>query len=208
MKVKICGIMNEESAQCAVRYGATALGFVFAKSKRQITIAAAKEIIRKLPQEVMKVGVFVNPSREWIDEVVAGAGINVIQLHGEETPQFCESLPYPVIKAFSIETASDLEKIHDYPCEYVLLDGPKGKKYHGGNGISFDWTILTDFERKNKKIILAGGLTMENVAQAIHTAQPDMVDVSSGVETDGKKDLGKIKKFLTHVKDKETAGKK
>ncbi|MBB6446357.1 phosphoribosylanthranilate isomerase [Bacillus benzoevorans] len=200
MRVKICGIMSDAAAQTAVQHGADALGFVFAKSKREISIESAKQIIEKLPKDLLKAGVFVNPSKEWIEEVVSTAGINIVQLHGEETPEFCASISYPVIKAFSIESASDLEKIHEYPCEYVLLDGPKGKKYHGGNGISFDWNLLSDFDFKDKKVILAGGLTEANVSEAITEAAPFMVDVSSGVETEGQKDLAKIKAFLSCVK--------
>ena len=113
-----------------------------------------------------KVGVFVNPSKEMIDEIVETTGIDIVQLHGNETPEFCRSVPYPVIKAFSIESEEDLEKLHDYSCEYVLLDGPKGK-YYGGNGISFDWSMLSAFDFKDKKVILAGGLNPENVKAAI-----------------------------------------
>ncbi|WP_428908554.1 phosphoribosylanthranilate isomerase [Niallia sp. Krafla_26] len=202
MKVKICGLQNMESAQYAVKQGVDAIGFVFAKSKREISLNSAKSIISQLPKGINKVGVFVNPSREMIDEVVSKTGINVIQLHGDETPEFCATLPYPVIKAFSIESVKDLERIHHYSCEYVLLDGPKGK-YHGGNGISFDWGLLTSFDFKNKKVILAGGLNSENVRSAIHLKNIDMVDVSSGVETNGEKDLGKIKKFIATVKSTE-----
>jgi phosphoribosylanthranilate isomerase len=201
MRVKICGLMSEEAAQFAVMHGADAIGFVFAKSKREISTETAFHIISKLPKDVKKVGVFVNPSKERIDEVVSAAGINMVQLHGEETPEFCRMIPYPVIKALSIESVSDLEKIHEYPCEYVLLDGPKGKKYHGGNGISFDWNILSNFDFKDKKVILAGGLTPQNVTEAIKEANPYMVDVSSGVETEGQKDLVKIKAFLSSVKN-------
>lgn len=200
MKVKICGLLSEEAALCAAREGADALGFVFAESKREISLKAAKSIISKLPKNIKKVGVFVNPSRERIEEVVSETGIDYVQLHGNETPEFCRSLPYPIIKAFSIESAADLKKIHDYPCEYVLLDGPKGK-YHGGNGIAFDWGILSNFDCKDKKVILAGGLNPQNVRAAVVETNAFMVDVSSGVETNGHKDLEKIKVFLAHVKN-------
>ena len=124
----------------------------------------------------------------------------MVQLHGNETPEFCRAIPYPMIKAFSIERIEDLKNIHEYPCEYILLDGPKGK-YHGGNGIAFDWEVLSDFDFKDKKIILAGGLNPENVTAAILETKAYMVDVSSGVETNGEKDLEKIKTFLTNVKN-------
>jgi phosphoribosylanthranilate isomerase len=199
MKVKICGILTEEAACCAVENGADALGFVFADSKRKISLEDASSIISKVPKEIKKVGVFVNPSKERVEEVVLKTGIDLVQLHGDETPEFCKTIPYPMIKAFSIESAADLANIHEFPCEYVLLDGPKGK-YRGGNGISFDWGILSEFDFKEKKVILAGGLNPQNVTAAIMETKADMVDVSSGVETNGQKDLGKIKTFLTRVK--------
>ena len=203
MKVKICGLQNEEAALFAVNHGADAIGFVFAESKRKISPLEASKIISTLPQETKKVGVFVNPNREMIDEVVETTGIDYVQLHGNETAEFSNSIPYPVIKAFSIQSKEDLEKIHEYLCEYVLLDGPKGK-YYGGNGISFDWSMLSTFDFKNKKVILAGGLHPENVKAAIADKSVSMVDVSSGVETNGVKDLTKIKNFLTAVKGVRT----
>jgi phosphoribosylanthranilate isomerase len=203
MKVKICGILSEEAAFCAVEHGADAIGFVFADSKRKISTEEATRIISKLPKEIKKVGVFVNPNKGMIEEVVSKTGIDVVQLHGNETPEFCRTIPYPIIKAFSIETAADLKNIDEFPCEYVLLDGPKGK-YQGGNGIAFDWGILSGFNFKDKKVILAGGLNLQNVKAAIIETKADMVDVSSGVETDGHKDLEKIKTFLTHVKNVQT----
>lgn len=203
MKVKICGLRNEQDALFAANNGADAIGFVFAESKREISPLAARKIISKLPEETKKVGVFVNPSKELIREIVETAGIDYVQLHGNETPEFCNSIPYPVIKAFSIQSEEDLQKIHEYSCEYVLLDGPKGK-YHGGNGISFDWSMLSTFDFKNKKVILAGGLNPENVKAAKANKSVTMVDVSSGVETDGEKDLTKIKNFLIAVKGVRT----
>jgi phosphoribosylanthranilate isomerase len=203
MKTKICGIMTEEAGLFAAQHGADAVGFVFAESKRKISLEKAKQIISKLPKEIKKVGVFVNPSKEFVEEVVSTTGIDIVQLHGGETPDFCHSIPYPTIKAFSIESPSDLMQIHEYPCEYILLDGPKGK-YYGGNGISFDWDLLSEFDFKDKKVILAGGLNTQNIAEAIEQTSPFMVDVSSGVETDGEKDLSKIKLFLNIVKNKQS----
>jgi len=200
MKVKICGILSEAAALCATEHGADVLGFVFAESKREISLEHASSIISKVPKEIKKVGVFVNPSMERIVEVVSKTGIDIVQLHGNETPEFCREIPYPMIKAFSVERMDDLKNIHKYPCEYILLDGPKGK-YHGGNGIAFDWGILSGFDFRDKKVILAGGLNPENVTAAILETKANMVDVSSGVETNGQKDLEKIKTFLTRVKN-------
>lgn len=203
MKVKICGMTSEEPALCAAQHGADAIGFIFAESKRKIAPETTKNIISKLPREIIKVGVFVNEDLEIVKEIVSITGINLVQLHGDESPEYCRSIPFPTIKAFSIASVADLMKVHDYPCEYILLDGPKGK-YHGGNGIAFDWDIIKHFDFKGKKVILAGGLNPQNVAAAIKEANPFMVDVSSGVETNGVKDLEKIKIFLNRVKGVHT----
>ncbi|MBN8202830.1 phosphoribosylanthranilate isomerase [Bacillus sp. NTK034] len=199
MKVKICGIRDISTALSAIESGADALGFVFAESKRKINPESAGEIIRELPREVLKVGVFVNETKEIIEEIVSVSGINVIQLHGDETPEFCSSFSLPVIKALSIGSPEDLYQLDEYSCEYVLLDSPKGK-YRGGNGVSFDWSILNNKPKQNKKMILAGGLNPENVGDGIKAANPYMVDVSSGVETEGKKDPEKIKRFIDNAK--------
>lgn len=202
MKVKICGIMDVEAGLYAVENGADALGFVFAESKRKITPELAKEIIKQLPEHVLKVGIFVNEKPEVIMEIANQTGLTHVQLHGDESPEDCEAFSIPVIKALSIGTIADLGKIDRYGCDYVLLDSPKGK-YRGGNGVKFDWSLLTGIESNGKKIILAGGLNPENIAQAIGIANLYMVDVSSGVETNGKKDLGKIQTFLARAKRRE-----
>ncbi|MDR6998251.1 phosphoribosylanthranilate isomerase [Neobacillus niacini] len=199
MKVKICGITDADTALAAVNYGADAIGFVFAESKRKVELEKAKEIIAKLPSEVLKVGVFVNETVEEIEKIANYTGLTHIQLHGDEAASISEKLTLPVIKAASIESNDTLEEIKNYPCEYLLLDGPKGK-YRGGNGTAFNWKNINLDRLKEKKIILAGGLNPDNVEEAIQTIQPEMVDVSSGVETDGKKDLQKIKKFIEKAK--------
>lgn len=207
MKVKICGITDEKTALFAAEQEADALGFVFAESKRKISLPSAKAIIARLPDHVEKVGVFVNEKQENIEYIAEEAGLTAIQLHGDETPAFCRLFSLPVIKAFNIRDARDLEKLHLYDCEYVLLDSPAGK-YRGGNGISFDWELLRDARPAGKKMILAGGLTAENVGEAIRKAEPYMVDVSSGVESGGKKDLQKIRNFIKAAKSAGTAAAK
>lgn len=200
MKVKICGITDTETAAFAAEQGADAIGFVFAESKRKVRPETAAAIIQQLPQSLLKVGVFVNESKAVIEEIITATGINIVQLHGEESPEFCEGFSVPVIKAFSISTAADFEKLQAYEsCDYYLLDSPKGK-YHGGNGIAFDWSVLKHTDLNKSKVILAGGLTTENVADGIDQAVPFMVDVSSGVETEGKKDKQKIKQFIQNAK--------
>ncbi|WP_108668878.1 phosphoribosylanthranilate isomerase [Peribacillus acanthi] len=198
MKVKICGITDVDSAHVAVQAGADALGFVFAKSKRQIRPEQAKQIIEVLPKEIEKVGVFVNEDPQVIESIVHSCGLTMIQLHGEESPDQCQGYSLPIIKAFGMSEKQDLVNTQLYLNDYLLLDSPKGA-YQGGNGVRFDWSLLTKWN-SNKKLILAGGLTPENVREAIEVTQPYMVDVSSGVETDGKKDHEKIKAFIQNAK--------
>jgi phosphoribosylanthranilate isomerase len=205
MKVKICGITDLLTALASVDYGADAIGFVFAESKRQISVSKAKEIVSHLPKDVLKVGVFVNESIEKIEEIASIVGLTHVQLHGDETPAFIESLTVPVVKAVSIQDDQSLKTIENYSCEYVLIDGPKGK-YRGGNGLSFDWSSISVNDLKGKRVILAGGLHEENVQKAIKLIKPYMVDVSSGVETEGKKDLNKIQSFIIKAKGSHTGG--
>jgi phosphoribosylanthranilate isomerase len=200
MKVKICGITDLATGVAAVKYGADAIGFVFAESKRQVALAEAKEIVENLPTEVLKVGVFVNETKEEIERVAALVGLTHIQLHGDETALFCESISLPVIKALSIKDEESFEEMKQFSSEYILLDGPKGK-YRGGNGISFDWKTIDPSNFAGRKVILAGGLNEGNVESAIKTMKPYMIDVSSGVETNGKKDLKKIKSFIEKAKE-------
>ena len=207
MKVKICGITDLTTALAAIDYGADAIGFVFAESKRKITVTKAKEIITHLPKEVLKVGVFVNETKQKIEEIASSVGLTHVQLHGDETPAFSQSLSLPVIKAISIHDDQSLNAIENHSCEYVLIDGPKGK-YRGGNGLAFDWNCISANQIKNKKVILAGGLHEENVEEAIRLIKPYMVDVSSGVETEGKKDLDKIQSFINKAKGSQTGGTK
>jgi phosphoribosylanthranilate isomerase len=199
MKVKICGITDLDSALFAVEQGADALGFVFAESKRKVSPEKAQDIVEKLPKHVMKIGVFVNESGEVIERMKEQVGLTAIQLHGDESPEFCRAFAFPVIKALRIGSKHDLGRIKEYECDYVLLDSPKGK-YYGGNGVKFDWGLLSDFSADGKKIILAGGLNEGNIREAVQTANPFMVDVSSGVETDEKKDFEKIEKFIRIAK--------
>ncbi|MFJ5715230.1 N-(5'-phosphoribosyl)anthranilate isomerase [Neobacillus sp. NPDC093127] len=199
MKVKICGVMNVETAAAAVEYGADAIGFVFAESKRRVSPEKAKEIISYVPDDVIKVGVFVNETKDEIERIAAIAGLTHIQLHGDETAVFSSSLSLPVIKAISFHSNEALAGYYQFPCEFLLLDGPKGK-YRGGNGTAFAWSEVNPTIINEKKVILAGGLHVDNVEAAIKTIRPCMVDVSSGVETEGVKDFRKIKEFIKKAK--------
>lgn len=205
MIVKVCGITSVEAALTACDAGVDILGFVFAKSKRKVTAEQAATIIERLPKDVKTAGVFVNESIETITHIAETAKLDYIQLHGDESPEFCSGITYPVIKAFSIKEKEDLQQLDQYDCEYFLLDSP-GIKYRGGSGVPFDWGLLEHMNILGDKVILAGGLNATNVQEAIQKVQPAGVDVSSGVETNGIKDLDKIAAFINEAK-KEERGK-
>jgi phosphoribosylanthranilate isomerase len=198
MKVKICGLTTVEAAVHAASAGADALGFVFAPSKRQVTPQQARAIIKELPECVWKVGVFVNETPEKVAAIAELAGLTHIQLHGEETPYDFAEIGRPLIRAYSIRGKDDMSKIEHKETDYVLLDSPPAM-YRGGNGISFDWE-LANGEASSQNVILAGGLNPDNVQLAIKKVRPSMVDVSSGVETEGEKDLKKISSFIEKAK--------
>ncbi|WP_439742673.1 phosphoribosylanthranilate isomerase [Bacillus pseudomycoides] len=201
MKVKICGITDVETAKKACEYGADAIGFVFTKSKREIAPEKARQIIGELPADVMKVGVFVNESVEVIQKIVNDCGLTHVQLHGDEGNHHIRRLNIPSIKAIGVHLSEDIKQATNYKADFLLFDSPK-EKFHGGNGKIFSWKLLDDMPNEiRKKCILAGGLHLGNITEAIETVKPYMVDVSSGVETDGKKDSEKIKQFIIKAKE-------
>jgi phosphoribosylanthranilate isomerase len=200
VKVKICGIRDRLTADYAIVSGADAIGFVFAESKRKISLEEARQITASLPEKVLKIGVFVNETKEVMERTFEEVGLTHLQLHGDETPEFCRSIRYPVIKAIRVMSDADLRIIPQFDCEYILLDSPNGK-YRGGNGTTFDWNLMKEIKSQRDKLILAGGLTIDNVLEAIELGKPVMVDVSSGVETNGMKDHSKIADFIKKVKD-------
>ena len=201
-QVKICGITNKADAVNAAGLGVEMLGFVFYdKSKRYVTPAAAEDIINELPPFMGRVGVFVNEKREEVIRIAEDAGLDILQFHGDETPEYCGYFKpnYKVIKAFRLKTRADLKEVNGYDTDYYLFDSYKSN-YAGGTGESFDWTILKDFEIL-KPMILSGGLRYDNVERAIREVAPFAVDVSSGVESaPGKKDIGLLKKFVENVR--------
>ncbi len=197
VRVKICGICDLESALVAVEAGADALGFVFAPGRRRISPGRAGEITSRLPPFVSRVGVFVNPTLEEVADAVDRARIDTVQLHGDETPEFCRALGLKVIKSFAVSREADLAPAGSYRVDAYLLDARvPGRR--GGTGRTFDWRLAANF--RAGPLILAGGLTPENVREAINIAGPYAVDVSSGVETDGQKDPVKIREFVRRVK--------
>jgi phosphoribosylanthranilate isomerase len=200
-RIKICGITSREDALAAVAAGADALGFVFyGASPRAISPVQAAEIIGGLPPFVTTVGLFVNADRATIEATVANCGLDVIQLHGDESPQDCLYAACRVVKALRIRDAASLERAADYAVSGLLLDAWSEKVY-GGSGEAFDWTLLKDFAGQHP-VILAGGLTPDNVAEAIRLVRPYAVDVSTGVElSPGKKDLQKMAEFIRQVRN-------
>lgn len=194
--VKICGIKTLEHAETAVQAGVDFIGFVFAPSKREVTPQEALRIAQTIPTSVKKVGVFVNEHIDRISEIVDQVGLDYIQLHGDETPEMVQALPYKTIKAFPIDQVEDIQL---YPCDYFLIDSP-AEKYRGGSGKTFDWRLIDKLSIDPAKLILAGGLTAENVQEAIQSVNPAAVDTSSGVETNGQKDHEKIRAFIAQAK--------
>jgi phosphoribosylanthranilate isomerase len=198
IKIKICGITNLEDAILAAELGADALGFIFyAKSPRCVAPDAAREIIAQLPPFVATVGVFVDEDAAVIRDLKDRVGLDWVQLHGQESPEYCRNLGRRVIKGFRIRDAESLRPLADYrgAVQAFLLDTYK-KGHVGGTGEVFDWHLARE-AKPYGRIILAGGLTAENVAQAIEVARPDAVDAASGTEAEpGRKDPAKLKAFF------------
>ncbi|MFH1860455.1 MAG: phosphoribosylanthranilate isomerase [bacterium] len=198
--VKICGITNIEDALFAVEAGADALGFIFAKkSPRLVDRKIVKTIIKQIPPFVTTVGVFVNEPIDVVQDIVGYCGIDIVQLHGNESPQYCSQFNKRVIKAFRIQDAASLLELPKYHvCGYLLDTFVEGAD--GGTGKQFDWNLATE-AKKYGRIILAGGLNPENVAEAIVQVKPYWVDFSSGVECLlGKKNRAKMVEFVRRVK--------
>lgn len=203
MFVKICGITSEEDALLAVAMDADAVGFVFAPSPRQIATVKASDIAKRLPPEILTVGVFRDAAPERVVDVVHSAGLRAAQLHGSETAAQTrwvrERVPF-VIRAFPAGHPS-LERADEYGADAILIDSPTP-----GSGDVFDWS-LAEGAPSNRRVILAGGLTPENVAEAIARVRPWGVDVSTGVESEpGRKDARKVRSFVANARAAEPEG--
>lgn len=202
-RVKICGLREAAHAIAAAEAGADYLGFVFAPTRRYITPEAVAEIRRSLPADVQAVGLFVNAEATAIRSIAQFCRLDFVQLCGDESPEFCRALGVPVIKSLRVrgpEIAHDVARYAEVAA-WCVLDGYQPNAY-GGTGTGFDWTLaakLTDRYR----IMLAGGLDPANVGIAVATARPWGVDVSSGVETDGRKDIAKISAFVWAAREQD-----
>jgi phosphoribosylanthranilate isomerase len=200
-RVKICGITNLADAQAAVAAGADALGFNFYDgSPRHITLKTAADISKQLPPFVMRAGVFVNADEDLVTRAIAECNLSLLQFHGEEPPEFCTQFGLMSMKAFRIRDAESLKELPKYSTDAYLLDA-YSPEARGGTGEKFNWDLAAEAQRFGKPVFLAGGLTPENVADAVRRVRPFGVDVASGVEiSPGKKDHAKIRAFIAAVR--------
>ena len=197
VKVKICGITNVADGLAATEAGADMIGLMFyEKSPRYISVETAAGISRALPPYVMKVGVFVNPPEEIVQRAIAECGVTLLQFHGDELPEFCAQFGVMSMKAFRVRDAESLEELRRFPTAAFLLDA-YSQNGLGGTGEKFNWDLAIEAKKFGRPIFLAGGLTPENVGEAVRKVQPFAVDVSSGVESaPGKKDANKVRAFI------------
>lgn len=203
-RVKICGITRTQDALAAISYGADAIGFVFwQQSSRNILPQQARTITKNIPAFVTTVGVYVDPTIDWVNETSTTANLGLLQFHGDETPEFCDQFALPYIKALRIKEGVDLlEYANRYQSAKALLLDTYSANMPGGTGEVFDWKLIPS--NLPLPIILSGGLTPDNVVHAITKVRPWAVDVSSGVEASkGIKDINKISAFMQKVKNCE-----
>ena len=190
-KVKICGLSTKEAVETAVSAGADYIGFVFAPSKRQVTVEQATELAKFIPSHIQKVGVFVSPSREELLEAIEKVGLDLVQIHGQVADDLFENLPCASIQAVQVDGDGH---VPNSLADYLLFDAPVA-----GSGQTFDWGQL-DTTELSQPFFIAGGLNEDNVEEAIQHFTPYAVDVSSGVESNGQKDHEKIRRFIERVK--------
>lgn len=199
-QVKICGIREEKEALAALNYGAWAIGEVFAPSRRRIEVEKAASINYNLQGRIVKIGVFANEDIKDMHYIARSCFLDMLQLHGDESPEYVAEVRYPVIKALRVEKKMTLEDVKRFKAYAYLFDTP-ALNMRGGSGQVFNWDLIADF-RGRRDIILAGGLSADNVKEAIFRIRPLAVDVSSGVEfQNGGKDPEKIKAFIEKVKE-------
>ena len=201
VKVKICGITSAADAEAAVQAGADALGLMFFPgSPRYISLGTAQDIARRLPAHILRTGVFANPDPSEVFAAIQVCQLNLLQFHGAETPEFCLQFGLMTMKAFPMKNADSLLALSAYQTDAFLLDSHVAGK-PGGTGETFNWDLALEAKKLGKPIFLAGGLTPQNVAEAVRRTQPFGVDVSSGVEqSPGKKDAGKMRDFIAAVR--------
>lgn len=203
--IKICGISRIDDIEAVNRHLPDYIGFVFAKSKRMVSLEEAAVLKKLLNPSIKTVGVFVNEDTDKIIRLCNLKIIDAIQLHGDEDKAYIlglkEKVGIPVIKAVRVRTKQDIKDAENLPCDYLLLDTYKENAY-GGTGNVFDWSLIPKKTDRKKPIFLAGGINRDNLSDAIKTAEPYCVDISSGVETAGKKDPEKIKEVISLLRAK------
>ena len=208
MRIKICGLCRRQDIVYVNEALPDFAGFVFAGSKRRITPEQAAEMKKELLPEIRSVGVFVNEDPERIAGLAESGVLDYIQLHGDEDGEeirwIKDTTGKPVIKAVRVRSREDILQAEKLPCEYLLLDAYKAGEY-GGSGECFCWEMIPELE---KPFFLAGGLNAENIAEALKTCRPWAVDVSSSVETDGRKDEEKVRRFMRAVRLEKYAGER
>jgi len=198
--IKVCGITRLTDALHAVEQGATAIGFVlWPRSPRAVTVERAAEIIAELPSSVMTVGVFVNEPIDGIRQVAERTRLTAVQLHGDEPPAYADALDWPVIRAVSVDDIGEVAEA--WSADTALLIDNIDPVRRGGTGAAIDWSQAADIAQR-RRVVLAGGLTPDNVASAIRAVRPYGVDVSSGVESaPGVKDFQKVAQFIANARE-------
>ncbi len=201
VNVKICGITSETDGLVAAEAGANAIGLMFwEQSPRYVTLEQAARISRALPPFVLRTGVFVDPPEDLVVHAIAACGLNLLQFHGNETPEFCLQFGLMTMKAFRVRDAASLEALPQYATDAWLLDAYSAR-LPGGTGEQFNWDLAIQAKALGRPIFLAGGLNPENVGEAVRRVQPFGVDVSSGVETSpGRKDPARVRAFIQAAK--------
>lgn len=198
MWVKICGITRLEDAVSAARFGADAVGFIFADSPRRVPEDVARDISMRMPAGPAKVGVFADAPFDEVKRVAGRLGLDMVQLHGDEGPEYCDALGDAAIKAVKVSGGLDVLEVNRYRCGLVLVEARNGRR--GGHGGGFDWRVLR-MPHLRKSLVVAGGLSPENVAGVVKAARPYGVDVASGVESaPGVKDPVLMYRFIENAR--------
>ncbi len=196
--VKICGLKREEDILYVNELKPDYVGFVFAKSSRQIDMHKGKKLTDILDKDIKRVGVFLNHSADEVNEIAAYCQLDILQFHGQESPLYCKSFNYQIWKAFRIKDEKSVQELEAYNVDGFLLD-TFVKGHYGGTGKVFNWSMVSNVN-KSKFTILAGGLQSENIKKAIERVKPQVVDLSSGVEVNGVKNFEKIRKIIEIVR--------
>ncbi|WP_186430795.1 phosphoribosylanthranilate isomerase [Clostridium sp. BSD9I1] len=200
VKIKVCGLKREEDIKYVNELKPDYIGFVFTKSSREITSEWGKNLVEKLDKNIKTVGIFVDKEISEVEKIASTLKLDVLQFHGKEDNEYMSCFKdYEVWKALGVTSKEDLKEINKYKADGILLDSRVLGRI-GGTGESFNWDIISNF-KVNKKFILAGGLNSNNVKEGISKVNPNIVDVSSGVEIEGFKDFDKIKEFIKKVRE-------